>query len=108
MEGRSPFTTEIPTADVTPLGDVNLTVIRPEVVPEEKLKLRLAREACKVLGTGVPPSRVTVRPVVVVDAATVVPAAMGFKRVPLASATIRVMKSEALEPVNQVWPATRT
>jgi hypothetical protein len=90
------------TEEVVPLGEVNVTVMRPEVVPASKLKLKPAREASDVLGTGDPPARVTVRPVVVVEAAIVVPAAMGFKRVPLASATIRAMLSEAFEPVYQV------
>jgi hypothetical protein len=95
------------TEEVVPLGDVNLTVIRPEVVPAPKLKLKPAMVASDVLGTGEPPSRVTVRPVVVVDAETVVPAAMGFNRVPLASATIKTRLSDALDPVYQVSPAKR-
>jgi hypothetical protein len=75
------------TEEVVPLGDVNLTVIRPEVVPAPKLKLKPAMEASDVLGTGEPPSRVTVRPLVVVVAAIVVPAGMGLRRTPFRSAT---------------------
>jgi hypothetical protein len=107
MEGRLPFSTGMATADMMPLGEVNTTVMRPEVVLPSKLKLRRANEACDVLGTGDPPSRVTVKPVDVVEAVIVVPAAMGFKRVLLASAAIRVIAPDALEPVYQVWPATR-
>ena len=102
MLGRLPFTTGMATEDVMPLGEVNVTAMRPEVVTASKLKLREVNEACEVVGTGEPPSKVTVRPLDVVDAAMMVPAAIGFKRVPLASDAIRVMAPEALEPVYQV------
>jgi hypothetical protein len=74
--------TEKATEEVVPLGEVNLTVMRPEEVPVSKVKLRLAVDASFVLGTGEPASRVTRRPVLVVDASTVVPAAIGFRRTP--------------------------
>jgi hypothetical protein len=106
MEGRLPFTTGMPTEEVVPLGDLKATVIRPAVVPASKVKLRPANEALEVLGTGEPPSSITVRPVVVVEAVTSVPAAIGLRRLLLASATIKVKASDALEPVYQVWPAT--
>jgi hypothetical protein len=106
MEGRLPFTTGMATEDVPPLGDLKATVISPEVVAASKVKLKPAKDASEVLGTGEPPFKVTVSPVVVVEAVISVPAAIGLRRLLLASATIRVKAPEATEPVYQVWPAT--
>jgi hypothetical protein len=78
--------TEKATEEVVPLGEVNLTVIRPEET-SVKMKLRLAVEASVVLVTGEPASRVTFRPVLVVDASIVVPAGGGFRWTPFCSPT---------------------
>jgi hypothetical protein len=98
MEVRTPFWTGMATEEVSPLGDLNATEIRPDVVVASKVKLKPAKDASEVLATGEPPSSSTVRPVVVVEAVISVPAAIGLRRVSLASATMRVRAPEATAP----------
>lgn len=80
---------------VNPAGDVMLMVTVPEDVPTAKATLMLANVAFNELGTGEPPSTLTVSPVVPATE-TVLPAATGFRRTGLLSATKNEMRPEKL------------